>query len=296
LIIYKTTNLINGKIYIGKYEGKYNYYIGSGKIIKRAIEKYGKENFKRETLEDNIEDHKLLCEREIYWINFYNSTDPKIGYNISHGGMGGQLGIPWSDEQKKKLSLKNSGEKNGNYNKKHSIEIKELISSSGQGRPTRERKYSKYMGVTRVKNRWISSIVKNKKEIYLGSFFTEIQAALAYNKKAIELYGEDARINILSIEEMSLSEIEENEKIELYTIKKTSNFNGVGYQKNIKRWRSFYTINHKYIHIGTFKTEIEAAMGYNEYINENFGWKEKNKLNNIKDEDYMMLWEINNEE
>ena len=51
--IYKTTNLINGKIYVGKRQSSTfdeNYY-GSGKYFKRALKKYGKSNFSREVLE-----------------------------------------------------------------------------------------------------------------------------------------------------------------------------------------------------------------------------------------------------
>lgn len=52
--IYKTTNLINNKIYIGKHKSNLfdiNYY-GSGKIIRRALNKYGKDSFKLELLEE----------------------------------------------------------------------------------------------------------------------------------------------------------------------------------------------------------------------------------------------------
>jgi group I intron endonuclease len=82
VIIYKTTNLINGKIYIGKDSHNNPNYIGSGKIIKYAIKKYGIENFSKEILEyctmDNID------EREIYWIKKFDSINN--GYNISPGG------------------------------------------------------------------------------------------------------------------------------------------------------------------------------------------------------------------
>lgn len=88
MIIYKTTNLVNGKIYIG--QDKYNNprYLGSGKILHLAFQKYGIENFNKEILEEceSVED---LNEREKYWIGFYNSTDRKIGYNIALGGNGG---------------------------------------------------------------------------------------------------------------------------------------------------------------------------------------------------------------
>lgn len=45
MIIYKTTNKINGKIYIGRYCGNRSSYLGSGSYLKRAIRKYGKDNF-----------------------------------------------------------------------------------------------------------------------------------------------------------------------------------------------------------------------------------------------------------
>jgi len=48
MIIYKTTNLINNKIYVGKHNTSANDgYLGSGKLIKQAVKKYGKENIKR---------------------------------------------------------------------------------------------------------------------------------------------------------------------------------------------------------------------------------------------------------
>jgi len=103
MIIYLTTNNINRKIYVGKYCGTYKNYLGSGIYIKRAIKKYGKENFVRETLEDNIDDHDYLCEREIYWIKFYDATNPEIGYNLCKGG-GGLLGFKHLEKTKEKMS------------------------------------------------------------------------------------------------------------------------------------------------------------------------------------------------
>lgn len=90
MIIYKTTNLINGKIYIGQYSGKRKSYLGSGIILKQAVKKYGKENFKRDTLEVCCS-RKQLNDREIYWINFFKSTIPNIGYNIGKEERGSTL-------------------------------------------------------------------------------------------------------------------------------------------------------------------------------------------------------------
>ena len=86
--IYKTTNLINNKIYIGqKHSSKFlgNKYLGSGKRLQEALIKYGKENFKVDLVEE-IFTKEQMDEREIYWIAHYDSTNNNIGYNLSTGG------------------------------------------------------------------------------------------------------------------------------------------------------------------------------------------------------------------
>ena len=90
--IYKTTNIINNKIYIGQHKSNVfdKLYIGSGNILHLAINKYGIDNFKCEVLEWCV-DKESLNKAEIYWINYYNSYDHKIGYNIAQGGSGGNL-------------------------------------------------------------------------------------------------------------------------------------------------------------------------------------------------------------
>ncbi len=90
MVIYKTTNLTNGKYYIGLDTKNRPEYLGSGKILKQAIKKSGREQFKKEILEEckTIEE---LRSREVYWISYYNSTDPRFGYNITEGGQGGDI-------------------------------------------------------------------------------------------------------------------------------------------------------------------------------------------------------------
>lgn len=86
--IYKTTNLVTNKIYIGQKKSKYflrNAYLGSGKKLLLAVESYGKENFEVELLEE-VEHKEEMDAREIYWISLYHATDDTIGYNISEGG------------------------------------------------------------------------------------------------------------------------------------------------------------------------------------------------------------------
>lgn len=106
--VYKITNLLNGKIYIGKskYRPYYESYYGSGLIIEAAIKKYGKENFKKEILEE-FETEEEAFEAEALYIQQYNSTNSEIGYNIDKGGPGGRSwAFPY--EGRKKTDLKNT--------------------------------------------------------------------------------------------------------------------------------------------------------------------------------------------
>jgi hypothetical protein len=52
MIIYKTTNIVNGKIYIGQDKYDNPNYLGSGKILQLSFQKYGIENFRKEILEN----------------------------------------------------------------------------------------------------------------------------------------------------------------------------------------------------------------------------------------------------
>lgn len=95
--IYKITNLINQKVYIGKTElpnpedrwkehkKEATRERSKTRAIYSALNKYGIENFSFEIIEEII-DNSLLCEREIYWIAKYNSYYE--GYNETLGGDG----------------------------------------------------------------------------------------------------------------------------------------------------------------------------------------------------------------
>lgn len=225
MFIYKTTNLINGKIYIGKSTKNNKNYLGSGRTLLKAIKKYGRENFKREIIENDINDIILLNLREIYWIEYYNSRNKKIGYNITKGGeflIGTNLikqengmygrnhteeskrimslhrtGIPVSDEFKLKASTNSSGSRNPNFGVMATEEKKIKLSNGRQGKKSRN-KSSLYVGVTRIaNNKWRAKITQRKKYYDLGIYNSEEDAGLAYNKKAIELFGDNAKINII---------------------------------------------------------------------------------------------------
>jgi len=134
-IIYKITNLINEKIYIGKHQTKKldDGYMGSGKRLKDAIKHYGIENFRKEILfQFDNEEEMNLKESELVTKNFVKED---TNYNMCPGGNGGFgyinnngivkfKGKHHSDDSKKKMGHPNNDHFKG---KKHSDESKKKI-------------------------------------------------------------------------------------------------------------------------------------------------------------------------
>lgn len=114
MIVYKTTNLTNGKIYVGKDRYDNPAYLGSGKILKAAIARHGVDAFVKETLEDGFSTEEELDRAEQKWIRDLNAMDRGVGYNIAEGGTGGKtMERPWNygvkmkpltEEHKRKVS------------------------------------------------------------------------------------------------------------------------------------------------------------------------------------------------
>lgn len=127
--VYKTTNVTNGKFYIGvhKTDNVNDDYLGSGKVLKRAISKYGIHNFSKEILFifENAED-AYLKEKELVNEELILSDE---SYNLRLGGFGGfdwiiknklqgnRTGSVVSQETKDKIRAANLG-------KSHSEEAK----------------------------------------------------------------------------------------------------------------------------------------------------------------------------
>lgn len=128
--IYLIKNNINQKIYIGKHstDNLDDGYMGSGILIKKAITKYGIENFTKQYLAfcDNEEKLNWL---ERFYIKKYNAKE--CGYNLSDGGEGM---LNPKLEIREKLSNAHKGEKNPMFGKPRSEETKRKISAAKKGK------------------------------------------------------------------------------------------------------------------------------------------------------------------
>ena len=126
--IYKTTNLINGKYYIGKHQTLNidDTYLGSGIAITKAINKYGRENFTKEIL--FVFDNELDMnnkEKEIVTEEFISS---KNNYNRGVGGQGGPLFKGKTHSTKTRLIISENSKKNIGHKKSDEALAKERSS------------------------------------------------------------------------------------------------------------------------------------------------------------------------
>ncbi len=176
--IYKITNIINNKIYIGltrrNIKVRFNEHIKKAKLnyntkLYNAINKYGENNFKIEVIEQI--DNELLSDREIFWIKYYNSVDNTIGYNSTLGGDGCNT-LKYIDtdkylERNKKISNALKGRKQDQLiidkrvkkllGKKRTKEQKQLMSIKQKGK------------ITITKDNKVKRVNKNLLNNYLNS-------------------------------------------------------------------------------------------------------------------------------
>ena len=156
--VYQTTNLVNNKKYIGfssKTPNNSISYLGSGTLLSKSINKYGRENFKKEILKEfDNEDEARLFEEQC--INNVNAVENTEYYNLTKGGYGGfselakerqrspetrakiseaLRGQPVSEKTKQILSEKLKGTKPWNTGKERSVETKEKLSKALKGKP-----------------------------------------------------------------------------------------------------------------------------------------------------------------
>jgi len=135
IVVYKITNIVNNKIYIGStnnFTVRKQQHIWSLKnkkhrncLLQRAWDRYGNENFVFEILEEIKNPEEILI-REQFFLDLFKSYDRNIGYNINIIA-GSNIGFKMPDSAKEKLRLINLG-------KKHSEETKRKISEVQKGK------------------------------------------------------------------------------------------------------------------------------------------------------------------
>ena len=205
---YKTVNLINGAYYYGKHVqnlGEIDDYLGSGKILKLAISKYGKENFKKEIIKfyNSLED---LAKGEKELILDEHIEDTKC-YNLKRGGEGGtpygqnhpMYGKKHSEESKKKMAESKIGVKHPDWRNKqkseytkgriHSEESKKRMSEKKKENMNEDIKNKIRNGLKGNKNgignkgRSIKILCTNNNTVYKS--IKEAQTVLSVNGKKI---------------------------------------------------------------------------------------------------------------
>ena len=171
-IIYKFTCKVNGKSYIGQTTNlRFKERIRRHEIDKidthfyRARDLYGWDNFELSIIENNIslDIPNLLNEREIYWINYYQSFDN--GYNSTRGGDGGNTYEKKTEEEmkiiRKKLSESSFGSKNGmskgikiTNEITGEIQIFETMTSVGEFFKVHRRSIGRWIKSGKIINNW----------------------------------------------------------------------------------------------------------------------------------------------
>jgi hypothetical protein len=156
-------------------------------------------------------DHENRVEKEQFWIKFYKSK------YLTNGTAGGDGMVDPSDYTREKMSKSKMGTKRppdvcqriseGGKGRIFTQEMRDKVSQKLhgrmgqflQGKHHNVSKTSKYVGVSleKASQKWIAHITYNRKMYHLGTFINEEDAAKAYNQKAIEFFGENARINII---------------------------------------------------------------------------------------------------
>lgn len=231
--IYKITNLINNKIYIGRTTAKnaqrrWNEHKSKSKkprtLIEKALNKYGVINFKFEIIDQT--DRQNLPTLESDYIIKLNCLSPN-GYNLEV-------------YQPDRILTEDA---------------KNRIQISNQGKIKRKNKSSEYIGVYKADPSFICEISFNRKK-YKKTFNSELKAAIAYDKIALFLYGSEAKINF-PFKKGKWINTKLIKILEVFTQKPKEQKN-IYFDKERKKWYARISINRKTTYVGRFNSKEEA--------------------------------------
>jgi len=227
---------------------------------------YGNEGFDYLILEDGISSPEALSIAERYHIVKRNSLYPN-GYNLEYIDIDGKrihsIGIDFSGVQQ---GIKRTGE---------------YITS-------------KYVGVFKDKKTWRTYIKKDGRD-YCRTFYDELTAAKEYDKMAIHLYGDNARLNFDSSKNSSVEDI--NSTYKYFTEwNEASKYIGVTFNKTKQRWRATVIKNGTVLHVKYVKDE-ELAAEYRDaaiiHFNLNKGLNFPEKILDYQSGEYDFLFKKN---
>ena len=178
MIIYKITNKITGKCYIGQtvqtLQRRWYKHLHNNRCpaMRDAIKKYGEDNFYIEVI-DSAETLEELNEKEIYWISHYNSVVPN-GYNLQEGGKNSRC----AESTKQKLSELNRGENHPLWGTHRSQSVKDAVSNARKGMKFTEKHKQHlreaHLGVVN------DCLLKRVRCVETGQIFNSIKEAKAF--------------------------------------------------------------------------------------------------------------------
>ena len=106
--IYLIINTVNQKVYVGQTNGNGKSYLGGGKNLEKAQNKYGRKNFTKSVLINfpiNVTQSEMDL-WEVFYIKLFNSIDRNTGYNIESGGRKGYKRRTHTAEAIEKISIR----------------------------------------------------------------------------------------------------------------------------------------------------------------------------------------------
>lgn len=219
--IYKITNTVNGKFYIGSSKDIdwrwycHKHYLKTGKHdnpkLQHSWNFHGEDKFAFDIIEEVNPDEKLLLEREQHYLDLLKPYERNIGYNICDTAEGGDniTHNPNKSDFIEKMKIINKGEGNGMYGKNHNDNTIKIMKEKSVGRYTLEwfiERYGQMGGEKKFQDR--NTMLKSRKINYSydnkmtgkkrGPMSEEVKKRISERKRHLNIIRPDLHKDILS--------------------------------------------------------------------------------------------------